>query len=86
MNDPSWAEYLPVEGIIILKRQLRSNWAPQLVVPLTKGPFQDSVSKLYNELPKQIRSRTDSCSFNRMVKDTFCGTKPINSAANTQQY
>jgi len=50
------------------KRILRSSTAPRLVVPFNKGTFQDSASALFNDLPAEIRSCTDTKTFNRQVK------------------
>ena len=69
MYNPSWPEYLKVEKREP-KRLLRSSKAPLLVVPLTKGTaFQDSISRLFNELPAEIRSCSELPSYIRQVKD-----------------
>jgi hypothetical protein len=68
MYNPSWPEYLKVEKREP-KRLLRSSKAPLLVVSLTKGTFQDSISRLFNELPAEIRSLSELPSYIRQVKD-----------------
>jgi len=40
---------------------------PQLVVPLETGTFQDSVSKLFNSLPNDIKLEINAKTFARKV-------------------
>jgi hypothetical protein len=63
-------EYLKVEKREP-KRLLRSSKAPLLVVPLTKGTFQNSISRLFNELPAEIRSCSELPSYIRQANDIF---------------
>ena len=67
MYNPSWPEYLRLEKHEP-KRQLRSSIAPQLSIPLIEGTFQDSASKLFNNLPAEVRSCSEFKIYNRHVR------------------
>ena len=48
-------------------RNLRSSATPQLVVPLETGTFQDSASRLFNNLPNDIKLETNAKTFVKKV-------------------
>ena len=47
--------------------KLRSSATPQLVVPLETGTFQDSASRLFNNLPNDIKLEINAKTFVKKV-------------------
>ena len=66
LYDTCWPSYLTLR-----RRQttinLRSCATPQLVVPLETGTFQDSASKLFNNLQNGIKLEINAKTFARRV-------------------
>ena len=48
------------------KRNLRSSDTLQITIPVEKHTFQDSVAKLFNSLPANLRSYNDFHRFNQL--------------------
>ena len=59
LYDTYWPSYLTLQRPQITMN-LHSCATPQLVVPLETGTFQDSASRLFNNLPNNIKLETNS--------------------------
>ena len=66
LNFQSWPSYLSIKEVAPV-RNLRSNIAKRLAIPLEKNTFQDSSAKLFNSLPIHIRN---SQNFNYFCRET----------------
>ena len=66
MNFKSLPSYLSIKEVAPV-RNLRSNIAKRLAIPLEKNTFQDSSAKLFNSLPIHIRN---SQNFNYFCRET----------------
>ena len=63
-NTETWPDYLEIikqES----RKELRSSNSIRLVVPTENGKFQDNASKLFNNLPENIRNCKDYRTFLR---------------------
>ena len=66
LYDAHWLCYLTLERHQTT-RNLCSSATPQLVMPLETGTFQDSASRLFNNLPNDIKLETNAKTFVKKV-------------------
>ena len=67
IHEVTWPSYVNLE-MVSYSKLLRSNRARTLKLTLESGTFQDSASKLFNNLPIDLRNCSDYTSFSKETK------------------